>query len=575
VFDRFTLDEVSAKIWWPLAMVALVALVLTVPAANHAADRERREAADRAIAISTAQIEPLTSSDASVEEMNAALARIQQANATFDVVRLWDDQRLLVASSMNPDPLRQGTAFNDNDINGALSNGSRLVVTDRRPTGDPGPTTVHAYTKIDGGSRGPVVTEFEANDAALLAEVHHDWNGYRIVAAAALLLLLGLASLSMREPVADIGTGVPFYPASLPPNLAIVDAERAVVIEHEDGHVRQKVDSLQQRLDESERLRLKAEARLQQALTTLGTGGRNVPGLPPEPPTPTVPASRATGPRAKPAAIEAVASTPPALEAPPPNGAVPVSDVPTPPPGAVPDPGIAASTARQKRSKKRSSKRRGQKPAVERTPAPRRSRAEEPVDVPAPQTSAESVPAASEVPATEVPPVEAPAAEAPDRVEVVADDVAVSAQSPSGSAPAKETRPEVVVLPSEQPSAVGAPAATPFVKPMPKPAATPTASPESKPAATPASKPAASPTAKPASKPVAAPAPKPVATPEEADPVAETLHRLVPEGEPSPEPLDDPADLRARLARTAALKKPGSRERQDQREALQDRTSEQ
>jgi hypothetical protein len=153
--------------------------------------------------------------------------------------------------------------------------------------------------------------------------------------------------------------------------------------------------------------------------------------------------------------------------------------------------------------------------------------------------------------------------------------VAVSAQSPSGSAPAKETRPEVVVLPSEQPSAVGAPAATPFVKPMPKPAATPTASPESKPAATPASKPAASPTAKPASKPVAAPAPKPVATPEEADPVAETLHRLVPEGEPSPEPLDDPADLRARLARTAALKKPGSRERQDQREALQDRTSEQ
>lgn len=55
MLDRFTLDEVSAKIWWPLAMVALVALVLTVPAANHAADRARRESAARAIVLSTSR----------------------------------------------------------------------------------------------------------------------------------------------------------------------------------------------------------------------------------------------------------------------------------------------------------------------------------------------------------------------------------------------------------------------------------------------------------------------------------------------------------------------------------------
>ena len=41
-------------------------------------------------------------------------------------------------------------ALNDDDIDNALSSGTRLVVTDRLPTGDPGPTTVHAYTKIDG-----------------------------------------------------------------------------------------------------------------------------------------------------------------------------------------------------------------------------------------------------------------------------------------------------------------------------------------------------------------------------------------------------------------------------------------
>jgi hypothetical protein len=495
VFDRFTLDEVSAKIWWPLAMVALVALVLTVPAANHAADRARRESADRALVLSTRQIQPLATST----DLDAVLARIQSANPSYEAVRVWSDQGLLIASSVQNDPLRGGTALNDADIDGALSSGSRLVVTDRLPTGDPGPTTVHSYTKIDGPT-GPEVTEFEASDAALLATVHHDWNGYRIVAAVAFLLLLGLALLSMREPVADIGVGVPFYPASLPPNLAIVDAERAVVIEHEDEHVRLRVDSLQQRLDESERMRLKAEARLQQALTTLGTGGRNVPGLPPEPPTPTLPATRATSRRAKATQVEPVADRPAAA-------AAPVAPPATPPAAAAAAAAPAAAEAGPKHaSKKRTSRR---KPAAERSPAPRRSRADEPA---------------------EAPPTPSPS---PDRVAVVADDVTVTAKAPAqtDAAPSKDTRPEVVVLPSEQPSAVGA-----------KPAAKPAAKPE----------------------------------PKAAELDTDVVRRLIPEGDEHPEPLEDPSDLRARLARTAALKKPGSPERQGQREeALRDKTSEQ
>ena len=510
MFDRFTLDEISAKIWWPLAMVALVALVLTVPAANHAADRARRESAETAIVLSARQIEPLTSNASSTSvQIDKAIAEIQAANPSYEAVRLWSDQGFLISSSVPSDPLRRGTAFNDADIDGALSSGSRLVVTDRLPTGDPGPTTVHTYTKIQ-GLTGPEVTEFEANDAALLAEVHHDWNGYRIVAAAAFLLLLGLALLSMREPVADIGVGVPFYPASLPPNLAIVDAERAVVIEHEDEHVRLRVESLQQRLDESERMRLKAEARLQQALTTLGTGGRNVPGLPPEPPTPTLPATRAaSGRRAKPTPVEPVVDRPAA--------ATPVP-APVAPPAAAPAAAAAAAVAPaaeaspKHASKKRTSRR---KPAAERTPA-RRSRADEPAEAPA---------------------TPAPTAE---RVAVVADDVTVTAKAPAqtDAAPSKDTRPEVVVLPSEQPSAVGAtPAATPAAKTAPKPAAKP--------------------------------------GPKAAEPDTDVVRRLVPDGDAHPEPLDDPADLRAKLARTAALKKPGSRERQEQREALQDHSSEQ
>lgn len=496
MLDRFTLDEVSAKIWWPLAMVALVALVLTVPAANHAADRARRESAARATVLSTSQIEPLTTNGTTVADISAALSRIQAANPGYDAIRLWSgDERLLIASSLQPDPLRLG-ALNEDDIAGALSSGSRLVVTDRLPTGDPGPTTVHAYTKIDGPTGSPEVTEFEVSDAALLAQVHHDWNGYRIVAAAAFLLLFGLALLSMREPVADIGVGVPFYPATLPPNLAIVDAERAVVIEHQDDHVRQRVDSLQQRLDESERLRLKAEARLQQALTTLGTGGRNVPGLPPEPPSSTALPTRATpGPRAKPALVEPAASKPAAS---PPAAATPPAVTPAVAPAAAAAAAPAvASTSSNHAPKKRTSKRSTAKPAAERTPTPRRSRADEPAETPAPTPKPRS-----------------------DPVTVVADDVTVTSKPPPPAGRDPEARPEVVVVPAPAPAPVAA---------------------------------------------------KSVAGPDDA---TDVLDRLVPEAE-SPAPLDDPRDLRARLARTAALKKPGSRERKEEREALQDGSSEQ
>ena len=48
------------------------------------------------------------------------------------------------------------------------------------------------------------------------------------------------------------------------------------------------------------------------------------------------------------------------------------------------------------------------------------------------------------------------------------------------------------------------------------------------------------------------------------DEVLDVLNRLVPSPD-DPHPLEEPGDLRARLARTAALKKPGSRERQEER----------
>lgn len=511
MFDRFTLDEVSAKIWWPLAMVALVALVLTLPAANHAADRARRENAAQAIDITNNQIQPLITSGASNDDISATLAQLQRANPAYDAIRLWTAQKALAASSLgNTDPLFDGTAgVNDTDIDGAKSVGSWMDVTDRLPTGDTGPVAVHTFVRVEDQAGTPEVAEFQADDAALLAQVHHDWNGYRIVGGVAFLLLLLLALLSMREPAADIGFGVPFYPATLPPNLAIVDAERAVVIEHEDDHVRQRVASLQQRLDESERQRMKAEAQLQQALTTLGTGGRNVPGLPPEPPTPTLPAGR----RARPVTSEPTA--PPAAAAGPTPSAVPITP-------AAAEPAAASSTGPKHAPKRRSSRR--EKPAAA-DPTPRRSRADEPADAPAPPVTT------------------------PERVAISADELTVTAQPAASTAnplDATEQKPEVVVIPSERPTPVGAPNASAPAAPT----RSPTRTPPTAPAQTPA-------------------------TATDADPVRRGLDRPVPEEESQPQPLDDPADLRARLARTAALKKPGSKERQDQREGLQHRPFEQ
>jgi hypothetical protein len=157
----------------------------------------------------------------------------------------------------------------------------------------------------------------------------------------------------------------------------------------------------------------------------------------------------------------------------------------------------------------------------------------------------------------------------PERVTISADEVAVTTQPAAAStpnAPDVNERPrEVVVIPTEKPTPVGAPS-TAATAPTPAPATAPTPAPAT--AATTAKAPAPAPAA------AKAPAPAPAAA-GDTDTASDVLHRLVPDGDPEPEPADDPGDLRARLARTAALKKPGSRERQDEHTALQDRSIEQ
>jgi hypothetical protein len=334
LLDRFTRDDVSAKVWWPVALVGVVALVLSVPLGNRAVDQTRRDAAARAAAASVAVIQPLGVSGATPAQMSDALQSLVADDADLVAVRVWDPSHLLVASSVRGDRLGSGEALNDADIDRALSEGSASVVTDRLPTGDEGPTTYYAYTLIDGRD-GRLVTQFEAREAVLLADVHHDWLWLRIILLVATLLLFGLALLSMRDPVAPIGAGVAFYPESVPPSLRVMDAERAIELEQAGERAKDRLAGLQHRLDESERLRLKAEGQLQQMLTARGSGGAM--------PMPT------TEPVVIPEAAPAPVARAPKPEAEAPKPVTPLVMSPTPEAAAA----AVAAAAATKRSRKR------------------------------------------------------------------------------------------------------------------------------------------------------------------------------------------------------------------------------
>ncbi len=554
LLDRFTRDDVSAKVWWPMALVGVVALVLSVPLANRAAVQTRSDAATRAAAISVAAVQPLTSAGATSTALTNSLHSIVDADPTLRAVRVWDASHLLVASSVKSDSIGSGEALNDADIDQALASGSTWLVTDRLPTGDAGPATFYAYSAIDGGS-GSVVTQFEVADETLLADVHHDWLWFRILVGVGTLLLFGLAFLSMREPVAPIGAGVAFYPASVPPWLEVMDVDRAVALEQAGDRAKDRLVGLQHRLDESERLRLKAEGQLQQLLAAQGAGGRM--------PMPDV------QPVVIPEAAPTRASAPPAIV---PAPARPLVLDPTPEAAAA---AVAAVEAKKRKRTSRTS-------ATAEAPAkPKRTAAAGPEAKlqPAPATEPAAKPRRA---ATKAKPAEPQRATTPAKLVAEPKPVAASAPAPvmpsadSVTVVADDLSVTSAPLPPE-PASVGAP--------IPEPGAGAAA--EGKharrraTAAAPATRAAEAdpgprdseawpeviviPDQQPAAT-VAAPVGAASEQGSDSDrDVLDALNRLVPPtGEHTSEA--EASDLRARLARTAALKKPGSRERQESRQ---------
>jgi len=494
--DRFTRDEFSAKVWWPFTMVLLVLFVLTFPAEHRAVDARHRETAAADAALSQRVIQPNlesvpastaitgTVSDALAEEVHD---EILVNDDRIKAIRIWSVDHFLLWS-YPPGALDSAHWLNDDDIDAATAaaGAPTWLTTHRTPTNEPGPATFYSYTAI--GAQ-PLIASFEYRDGSLTSDVRASWLGYQIAIGLGLLLAFGLSLLSMREPLAEIGTGVPFYAGSVPENLTLMEVDRAVAIEQAGDRIKERTASLQHKLDASEAARLRAEGRLQQALAALAQSGRRS----------VMPVPQSTAVKS-----DVVKIPEPIVVAPPDSEAVAAA-----PAKPAPGPRGRSLVVPQKRR------------------TPRRAPKRKPVAVPAPKP---------------VPP--APVVEAPQPKPVPV----VRTPEPAPHEPVVETpQPEPApIVPPPEPAPI-VPPPDPIITPEPDPVEVPKVEPSDD---------GGSPEV------VVVPELQPVGTPAGPESASDLLDRLV---EPVPEhgSTEAPRDLRAKLARTAALKKPGSKERRE------------
>ena len=240
-------------------------------------------------------------------------------------------------------------------------------MSERTLAGKPGPTTFHTYVAL-AGTTSPMVGEVELSDSVLLSLVHGAWLRYRIILGLAGLLVLGLAILSFREPTATMGTGVPFYPTSLPRGYALIDLDEQAKLEQGSANAKARVAHVEAKLQESEEARRMIEGQLQRALSAIATRKATAKGIEPVFPRPTAPSPVGRRPAAlvpQPVPTEIPTIGPPAR-----------SDVPEPEP-LVAEPAVIRKRARPKAKPE---------PVVVAVPAPEAPvQTPEPIVVPEPE----------------------------------------------------------------------------------------------------------------------------------------------------------------------------------------------
>jgi hypothetical protein len=385
-------------VWWPFALLLIVLCIATVPGEHRAVKDERAAAETRSVgylqgtlaaSIGSADLRaPLTGPTAAAARSAAEHDILRDPRVT--AVRLWTPTGTLLFSTAPGDTPGSGEALNDAEIAAATS-GEGVpvsVVSKRTLAGKPGPTTLHTYVAL-AGTPTPTVGEVELSDATLLSSVHGAWLRYRIILGLGGLLVLGLAILSFREPTATMGTGVPFYPASMPRGYALIDLDEQAKLEQGSANAKARVAHVEAKLHESEEARRMVEGQLQRALSAIATRKATTKGIEPVFPRPTAPSPVGRRPAAlvpQPVPSEIPRIGPPAR-----------SDVPEPEPVvAEPEPVVAEPAAMRKRARPKAKPK--PEPVVVAAPDPEpaaQAPEPEPVTISEPDAAREPEPATS------------------------------------------------------------------------------------------------------------------------------------------------------------------------------------
>ena len=128
--DRFTLDDVSAKVWWPFAMVLLVLFVLTFPAEHRAVAARHRDTAAVDADLSQRVIEPNVASALASSSITGSQSAVLAEEVRDEIlvndtriraVRIWSPQHFLLWSSVHE--ALDSASLNETDINAAIAAG--------------------------------------------------------------------------------------------------------------------------------------------------------------------------------------------------------------------------------------------------------------------------------------------------------------------------------------------------------------------------------------------------------------------------------------------------------------------
>ena len=280
LIDRFTRDTASKYVWAAMALAAAGGLVFAITNGARALDEERANAQARAVGYVEEALDPrLASGDLvtpitgqQAASLDEAIQRSILADDRLSRVRIWSSDGRLLFSTDGSDTPGSNAGLNDALLRQASREDvlTRSNVSDTGGQNDAERSLLRTYVAF----RATAVAEIDQTDAGTLAAVRTEWRYYELLAGVALLLLLVMTGLSLRDPIEPINVGVPFAASSIPAGFSLIDDERLHAVQEVYRLASERVGRLQEKLDASEAARRRLEGDIQRALSKASTSPR-------------------------------------------------------------------------------------------------------------------------------------------------------------------------------------------------------------------------------------------------------------------------------------------------------------